>query len=191
MLVRGISTRLAYLLAARQVGRQHMIAAYQQSKLGSAGRREQPPLAHPELQRRYPAQILLGSCASFADRIAIYRLIEHGLSAADVCKYASAVALFKNKQILSQLTGLSTRALCRQARDGKCLNCDRTARVLRFAQTLEKATRVFGSSHDAEDWISTPAMGLDGATSLQMLINPVGFELVDDFLTRMEFGVYQ
>ncbi|WP_341521876.1 antitoxin Xre/MbcA/ParS toxin-binding domain-containing protein [Pseudomonas sp. G.S.17] len=137
-----------------------------------------------------PAGILLGGCASFADRVAIYELIERGISAADVREYASAVALLRDDRILSQITGLSFRSLRRLSSEGQNLNRDQTARVLRFAQTLDKATRVFAGPKDAEDWMSTPAVGLNWATPLRMLINPVGFELVDDFLTRMEWGVY-
>jgi putative toxin-antitoxin system antitoxin component (TIGR02293 family) len=155
----------------------------------AAGREKAEP-AHSE-RSKCPAGILLGRCVSFADRIAVYGLIERGIPAADVVKYASAVALLKDRQILSQVTGLSMRSLYRRARDGQRVNRDQTARILRFAQALDKATRVFGGSNGAEGWISTPAMGLDWASPIQMLINPVGFELVDEFLSRMEWGVYQ
>lgn len=139
-----------------------------------------------------PVSILLGTCATFANRVSVYQLIERGISAADVCRYSSVVGLLKDKQILFQVTGLSARSLSRRQRgNGQNLNRDQSARILRFAQALDKASRVFGSNLDAEGWMSTPAMGLDWAIPLQMVINPVGFELVDDFLTRMEHGVYQ
>ena len=136
---------------------------------------------------------MLGSSASFANRISVYNLIERGISTANVCKYASAVALFQDKQILSQVTGLSYRSLSRRRLqdDGRNLNRDQTARLLRFAQILDHATRVFGSAYYAESWISEPALGLDGVSPLQMLLNPVGFELVGDFLARIELCVYQ
>jgi len=136
--------------------------------------------------------ILLGNDASLADRFSIYQLIERGISTADVFEFASSVSLLKDKQILLRVTGLSVHSLYRRRRNnGQNLNRDQSARVLRFAQALDKATRVFGSRHDAEDWITTPALGLNWAVPLQMLINPVGFELVDDFLSRIELGVYQ
>lgn len=36
----------------------------------------------------------------------------------------------------------------------------------------------------------TPAMGLEGRAPIDLLTTQVGFELVDDFLTRMQYGVY-
>lgn len=168
-----------------------MVSGHQLGRLDLTTGRELAKPSHSERQREYPAGILLGSCTSFADRIAVYALVERGIAATAVIEYASAVALLKDKEVLSQVIGLSMRSLRRQGRNGQNLDRDQSARVLRFAQALDKATRVFGISTHAESWISTPAMGLNWASPLQMLSNPVGFELVDDFLTRMDWGVYQ
>lgn len=158
--------------------------------LGSGTGPERARVGYSGLIDRNPSSILMGSCAFLANRVAVYQLIECGIPAADVRKYASAVSLLHDDRILSQITGLSLRSLRRLSSNGQNLNRDQTARVLRFAQTLDKATRVFADPKDAEDWMSTPAVGLNWASPLQMLSNPVGFELVDEFLTRMEWGVY-
>ena len=169
-----------------------MVKPFQPSKLVSVSAQNSAQDASSVHAEEMPVSILVGNCVSLADRASVFQLIERGISAADVCRYASVVALLKDKQILLQVTGISARSLSRRRRsDGQNLNRDQSARILRFAQTLDKASRVFGSSIEAERWISTPAMGLNGAVPLQMLINPVGFELVDEFLTRMEYGVYQ
>ncbi|WP_052028614.1 antitoxin Xre/MbcA/ParS toxin-binding domain-containing protein [Pseudomonas syringae] len=169
-----------------------MVKPFQPSTVVSVSAQNNARDASTGHPNEMPVSILLGTCVSLADRVSVYQLIERGISVADVCRYASVVALLKDKQILLQVTGLSARSLSRRQRsDGHNLNRDQSARILRFAQALDKASRVFGSNVDAESWISTPAMGLSWAVPLQMLINPVGYELVDDFLTRIEYGVYQ
>jgi putative toxin-antitoxin system antitoxin component (TIGR02293 family) len=54
-----------------------------------------------------------------------------------------------------------------------------------------KAVEVFGSKEDAEQWLRSPAMGLDGRRPIDLLESPEGKQLVEEFLCRLEFGVYQ
>ena len=53
-----------------------------------------------------------------------------------------------------------------------------------------KITEIFGSKEDAELWVSKPAMGLDGQRPIDLLQTVQGAELVNDFLGRLEYGVY-
>ena len=58
--------------------------------------------------------------------------------------------------------------------------------------------RVRASSVNPAEWfavtgrpyIARPAMGLDGHRPLDLLATPAGVELVEDFLERLEYGVY-
>ena len=59
-----------------------------------------------------------------------------------------------------------------------------------LAETLAKATEIFGSKEEAERWMSKPAMGLDGKRPIELLQTVQGAELVNDFLGRLEYGVY-
>ena len=59
-----------------------------------------------------------------------------------------------------------------------------------FAQIQAKAAEVFGSHDAAERWFSQPVMGLDRQIPLELLQTPAGTDLVCNFLTRLEFGVY-
>lgn len=59
------------------------------------------------------------------------------------------------------------------------------------AAIAAKAVEVFGSKEDAEQWLRSPAMGLDGRRPIDLLESPEGKQLVEDFLSRLEFGVYQ
>jgi putative toxin-antitoxin system antitoxin component (TIGR02293 family) len=59
-----------------------------------------------------------------------------------------------------------------------------------LAEILARATQVFGSQEEAEQWLERPAMGLDNNRPLDLLDTPAGVEMVEDFLTRLEYGVY-
>jgi putative toxin-antitoxin system antitoxin component (TIGR02293 family) len=60
----------------------------------------------------------------------------------------------------------------------------------KFAEVLAKATAVFGSREEAEQWLERPAIGLDQRRPIDLLATPAGAKIVKDFLTRMKFGVY-
>jgi putative toxin-antitoxin system antitoxin component (TIGR02293 family) len=52
------------------------------------------------------------------------------------------------------------------------------------------ASKVFGSQLDAEQWMRRPAMGLGGRRPIELLETTAGAEIVEDFLGRLEDGVY-
>ena len=52
------------------------------------------------------------------------------------------------------------------------------------------AERVFGTRELAENWVSQPALALDGQRPMDLLTTTPGIEAVKDLLTRLEFGVY-
>ncbi|CAH0216122.1 MbcA/ParS/Xre antitoxin family protein [Pseudomonas brassicacearum] len=60
-----------------------------------------------------------------------------------------------------------------------------------YAKVLEHAANVFGSQRLAEDWLRKPCMYLDGQVPLELIDNAQGFKVVEDYLTRVELGVYQ
>lgn len=138
------------------------------------------------------SDILLRGRARFADRKSIYLLTEEGIPMSAVLKYISSVGMLRDQRIVVQIMGVSERTLARRLKQpDEPLNPEQSARAVRFAQVLSKATKVFGDAKTAEEWMIEPAMGLDWAKPVDLVINPVGFELVDDFLTRLEYGVYQ
>ncbi|WP_207462074.1 antitoxin Xre/MbcA/ParS toxin-binding domain-containing protein [Azospirillum sp. SYSU D00513] len=55
---------------------------------------------------------------------------------------------------------------------------------------LARATELFGSQEEAEEWLDRPAMGLNKNRPLHLLATPAGVEMVKDFLTRLEYGAY-
>ncbi|MGR4862650.1 type II RES/Xre toxin-antitoxin system antitoxin [Caulobacter sp. LARHSG274] len=72
----------------------------------------------------------------------------------------------------------------------KALNAEQGGRVWKFAEVLTRATDVFGSQSEAEQWLVRPAMGLDQRAPIELLASPAGAEVVEDFLTRIEYGAY-
>jgi putative toxin-antitoxin system antitoxin component (TIGR02293 family) len=58
------------------------------------------------------------------------------------------------------------------------------------AEILDYATRVLGTEELARRWLHEPAIGLDGRRPIDLLETADGRQLVEDYLTRIEFGVY-
>lgn len=87
--------------------------------------------------------------------------------------------------------GMSLRTRQRR-RDtsAKPLNAEQGGRVWKFAEILARAIDVFGSQSEAEQWLVRPAMGLDQRSPIELLASPAGAEVVEDFLTRIEYGAY-
>ena len=92
---------------------------------------------------------------------------------------------------LEQAIGMSLRTFQRH-RDApmKPLNQEQSGRTWKFAEILAKATGIFGSQEDAEQWLERPAIGLDQRRPIDLLATPAGVEIVEAFLTRLKYGVY-
>lgn len=110
--------------------------------------------------------------------------------------YGSLIFLVSQVQGLQEgdvakVLGVSTRTLRRQSEaPDKPMPADLASKAWLFAETLAKATEIFGGKEEAERWMSRPASGLDGRRPVELLQTVQGAELVNDFLTRLEYGVY-
>jgi putative toxin-antitoxin system antitoxin component (TIGR02293 family) len=92
---------------------------------------------------------------------------------------------------LEKAVGMSVRTFQRRReRSAKPLSHEQTARTWKFAEVLAKATAVFGSQQEAERWMDQPAIGLDQRRPIDLMTTPAGVEIVEDFLQRLEYGVY-
>ncbi|QOZ24148.1 antitoxin Xre/MbcA/ParS toxin-binding domain-containing protein [Bradyrhizobium sp. CCBAU 51753] len=92
---------------------------------------------------------------------------------------------------LEKAFGMSLRTF--QRRKGapdKPLSQEQSGRTWKFAEILAKATDVFGSQEEAEQWLGRPAIGLDQRRPIDLLATPAGIELVEQYLTRLAYGVY-
>ncbi len=150
------------------------------------------PLAARAAKTRTPTQVLLhGRDADTA--LSIIRYVQEGFHLSDVRDMLATSALYMNYGLVERITGKSVRTVQRLAKETEPvrLNQQQSTVAFQFAQTLEHATRVFGSQALAEDWLQKPCKYLDGHVPLDLVDNSLGFQVVEDYLTRIEHGVYQ
>lgn len=134
---------------------------------------------------------LMGNRATQArSAFEIHAMIERGLPSQDVIHFVESVNLLHDKKVVVQVIGMSERTLYRRVKKPEPLTAEQSSRTWRFAEILTKAEDVFGDPDEAQRWMNTPAMGLEGHKPIDLITTQVGYELVDDFLTRMDYGVY-
>lgn len=63
-------------------------------------------------------------------------------------------------------------------------------RLLRTHRAIEHASAVFDDEEDTLVWLSAPNDALSGESPLSLLDTDAGVQLVEEVLTRVEFGVY-
>ncbi len=92
---------------------------------------------------------------------------------------------------LEKAVGISLRTFQRRKdMPGKPLSPEQSGRTWKFAEILAWATTVLGSQEEAEQWLERPAIGLDQRRPIDLLATPAGVRLVEEFLRRVEHGVY-
>ncbi|MFT6015091.1 MAG: putative toxin-antitoxin system antitoxin component (TIGR02293 family) [Candidatus Azotimanducaceae bacterium] len=139
-----------------------------------------------------PLSTLLKGRVRADDHFALYSLTEKGFAVRDVKRLFGSVSSAKTRSIMVLTIGMSEPTWQRRMmHPEELLNPEQSARTFRLVQVLARAEELFGSRDDAERWMTEPAMGLEGRKPIFLLTNPVGYDLVDEFLTRMEYGVYQ
>ena len=102
------------------------------------------------------------------------------------------VAVMQQADVMEKAVGISLRTFQRRKKEGatKPLSQEQSGRTWKFAEILARATEVMGSQAEAEEWLARPAMGLDGRRPIDLLESAAGTEIVEEFLTRLEYGVY-
>ncbi|MBV4464852.1 DUF2384 domain-containing protein [Pseudomonas sp. SWRI79] len=145
----------------------------------------------PGSSRVPPMVAVLLSGKNSDDRMEIYRAVKNGFPLQSVLDMIENSEVYKQRGVLSKIVGASDRTLARRLKTpNEALTAEQSTRALNYAEVLEKATDVLGSRELAEQWMVKPARGLDGEVPIDLISNSVGYELVTDFLTRIEYGVY-
>ena len=90
---------------------------------------------------------------------------------------------------LAPKLGISKATLHRRKAQGR-LGQEESDRVLRFARLMGKAVEVMEGEDSARRWLTSPQVGLGGATPLDYAETEVGAREVEDLLGRIEYGVY-
>lgn len=123
----------------------------------------------------------------------LFMLVREGFVFNDVEAMVSASELYSAAKILRLITGKSARSIQRQRNEGSTarLNAQQSALAFQYAQALEHAASVFGSQRRAEEWLGRPCKHLKGSVPLELIENSLGFQVVEEYLQRIELGVYQ
>lgn len=120
-----------------------------------------------------------------------HELLARGLPPRALEHLLDHLLVLKPSDALERAIGMSGRTLQRRRQvQTKLLDTNQSIRTWVFAKILGRATAVFGSQEEAERWLESPAMGLDRWRPLDLLATSEGAELVEDFLDRLEYGVY-
>jgi putative toxin-antitoxin system antitoxin component (TIGR02293 family) len=127
------------------------------------------------------------------NRLEAHDLLQEGLPGHALEHLVTIVAMFRapREGSLEKAVGISLRTYQRR-RDAldKPLSPEQSGRTWKFAEILGRATELFGSQADAEEWLERPAMALDQRKPIDLLSTPAGVEVVEAHLGRLEYGVY-
>lgn len=125
------------------------------------------------------------------NRLDVHELLLQGLPGQAVSHLVGSLMVLKRTASLERAVGMSLRTFQRRKyAPAEPLNQEQSGRAWKFAEILAKATEVFGSQEEAEQWLERPAIGLDQWRPIDLLATPAGVELVEDLLKRLEYGVY-
>lgn len=120
-----------------------------------------------------------------------HEMLLHGLPTSALDHLVANLAIIGKTESLEKAVGMSLRTWQRRKdTPSKPLSQEQSGRAWKFAEILAKATDVFGSQVEAEQWLERPAIGLDQRRPIDLLGTPAGVELVEDHLDRLEYGVY-
>ncbi|QRG06858.1 DUF2384 domain-containing protein [Xanthobacter dioxanivorans] len=134
------------------------------------------------------ARVLSGHVNSALDA---HELLLRGLPASALDHLVGHLRVLHKADSLEKAVGMSVRTYQRRKdTPSKPLSQEQSGRAWKFAEILAKATDVFGSQEEAEQWLERPAIGLDQRRPIDLLSTPAGIELVEDYLVRLEYGVY-
>ena len=120
-----------------------------------------------------------------------HEMLLGGLPGQALTHLAQGFRVLHKTTALENAVGISLRTFQRR-RDTptKPLSPEQSGRVWKFAEILAKATELFGSQEEAEQWLERPAIGLDQRRPIDLLATPAGVQLVETLLDRIEYGIY-
>ncbi|HEY6979640.1 type II toxin-antitoxin system Xre/ParS family antitoxin [Reyranella sp.] len=125
------------------------------------------------------------------DSLAAHELLVRGLPGRAVVHLLEGLRVLETRESAEKGLGMSLRTYQRHKDSpDRMLDPGQSGRTWKFAEILAKATTVFGSQERAEQWLEKPATGLDRRRPIDLLATPAGLQLVEDFLERLETGVY-
>jgi len=121
-----------------------------------------------------------------------HEVLLKGLPADALLHLVSAVTFLERDDALKTAVGLSLRTLQRHKAGSapQRLSVEQGNRTWRFAEIFAHAVTVMGSDAAAEAWMNRPAIGLSNRRPVELLATSAGIEAVEEYLTRLEYGVH-
>ena len=120
-----------------------------------------------------------------------HEMLLDGLPGAALTHLLQNLLVLGKPASLEKAVGMSLRTFQRRKESPATkLSQEQSGRTWKFAEILARATALLGSQKEAEQWLERPAIGLDQWRPIELLATPAGIELVEDFLERLEYGVY-
>jgi putative toxin-antitoxin system antitoxin component (TIGR02293 family) len=114
-------------------------------------------------------------------------VIRQGVPSSSVDSMARTMRLTQAE--LAAALGIAERTLARRKRQG-ALSSEESAKIVRLARVVARATEVFEGLDPSLDWLKSPNATWSGATPLSLLDTDIGAEAVLDTLGRIEHGVF-
>lgn len=147
----------------------------------------------PVSEARTPTQCLTKGLIGELSQSGIVSLVLCGFELNDVLVMISLSNLYSTPQVTEKILGSTRRSIRRRCNRNNLarLSSHQSAVALQYAKILEYASKVFGKQTTAEDWLSRPCLSLEGLTPIDLIDNPFGFQVVKDYIDRVEFGIYQ
>jgi putative toxin-antitoxin system antitoxin component (TIGR02293 family) len=138
---------------------------------------------------------LLGAPSTFRNvpqsPLEAHEMLLSGLPSRALSHLVENLVFLRWDDSFAKAIGMSHRTYQRHTSTNvKQLNPEQSGRTWKLAEILTKAVSVFGSKEEAEQWLERPAIGLNQRKPIDLLATPAGVELVEDFLVRLEYGVY-
>ena len=128
---------------------------------------------------------------SISSPIEAHDMILHGIPSQALEKLVKHLLVIDHTDAFERAFGMSERTFQRYKSDhSRTLSTEQSSRTWNFARILTKATSVLGSQMAAEKWMIQPAMGLDNRRPVDLLATAAGTEIVQEFLERLDYGVY-
>jgi putative toxin-antitoxin system antitoxin component (TIGR02293 family) len=144
-------------------------------------------------QLRKPTDYLTHDRIEHPDQLGLFLLAKEGFAIDDVRSMVSASVLYSSLGIINRIVRTRSPKVHRQgdASTPARLNAQQSAVAYQFARALEHAITVFGTMKLAEEWLARPCRYLAGNAPVDMIDIHFGFRAVEDYLERVELGVYQ
>jgi putative toxin-antitoxin system antitoxin component (TIGR02293 family) len=120
-----------------------------------------------------------------------HELLLSGLPTSALDHLLGQLVFIDRTELLDKAVGISLRTWQRRKdAPSRPLSREQSGRAWKFVGILVKATDVLGSQVEAEQWLQRPMIGLNQRRPIDLLGTPVGVELLEDHLERLEYGVY-